>query len=173
MTLPSRLPPASSRPPADSALSIHSATRSALASSMSGPQMVSSIGRVAPADGRGGLDQLAPQGDVDVFVGQYPLHRDAGLPGVTEGGAGDLRGHHREITGVGLDDHRGIAAEFEGDPAFPGDLLEVPTDLHGTGEGQGLEAFIDGQDLGVGSSRGDHRQRARRQSRRRRGVRPA
>ncbi len=70
--------------PAATPSAIHCSTRSALAASISGPHTTDLIGRVAGGERCGRHLERPPQADVDLLVGEDPLHRDARLAGVAD-----------------------------------------------------------------------------------------
>ncbi len=69
----------------------------------------------------------------DFFVEINPLHADAGLAGIAEGGGDDAGDGIGEV-GFGFEDDCGVVAEFEDDFLFAGLGFHFEADFGGAGE---------------------------------------
>ena len=93
-------------------------------------RLVERVAEDEPLDAR---DERGEEAVVDRALGDHALHRDAGLPGVREPGAGDPLGGTVDV-GVGRHDHRGGVAELEGDALARVARGELPADRGAPGE---------------------------------------
>src|SRR3546814_10388636 len=73
-----------------------------------------------------------------------PLHPDARLTRLIEGAEDDPRERVVQV-GVLVDDHRGIAAEFEHDLLLARFGLQIPTDARRAGEGEQFQPLVGGE----------------------------
>ena len=93
---------------------------------------------------RDGVADLGDQLVADRRVGQHIVRRDADLAGVDQLGPGDALGGDVDV-GVGCDDHRALAAQFQGDrgQVRRRALVDLAADLGAAGEAQPVEALRD------------------------------
>ena len=119
--------------------------------------------RVAGLELAGGCHQTFLQRVVNVVVGIDALHANAALTGLIKRAEHQALHHALQVRSlVGVDDARGIAAQFQHHLLVPGACLEFPAHL-AAGERQQFEALVFHQRRGVLAVQGEDRERAARQ----------
>ena len=94
-----------------------------------------------------GIDEPVPETVVDILVRQYPLDTDAALSRLVERPE-DVPLHRVIDIGVVIEDHRGVASQFQGDLLLSRDPLEVPADVGRSSETEQFEAVVGNDRLG-------------------------
>ena len=96
---------------------------------------------------------------VDVGVDEDALHADAALARLVEGAEDDALDRVVEV-GVGVDDHRGVAAQLQHHLLLAGLGLQVPADAGRAGEAEQLQPLVGGEEVGAVALGGQDREGA-------------
>ena len=93
-------------------------------------------------------DEHVAETVVDFGVDDDALHMDAALPRLIIAAEDDASERMVEV-GVLVDDHRGIAAEFEHDLFLARLCLEIPADARRAGEAEQFQPLVGGEEIGA------------------------